>query len=33
MDDELCTFCTCQICHGGGCFQVGVNYAIKMDDM
>jgi hypothetical protein len=32
LDDELCTFCTCQSCHVGGCAQVGVNYAIKTDD-
>jgi Fe-S-cluster-containing hydrogenase component 2 len=32
LDDELCTFCTCQSCHAGGCAQVGVNYAIKTDD-
>jgi hypothetical protein len=32
LDDELCTFCTCQSCHARGCAQVGVNSTIKTDD-
>jgi hypothetical protein len=32
LDDELCTFCTYQICDAGSSVQVGINYAIKLDD-